>query len=174
MRKGAASDMERGAIRATSRLLALVLFVVVVTACGCGGRNQATRRDRGSSAAPRETAAEPESTAPVSQGGRSPSEVLLEQAKAEGKPVLLKFGSGRCLPCIEMDRNINSIRPDYEGNAAIIIVDLNDRREYDFAMKYNVETIPTTIFFNRDGTVADSYVGVMTPDELRNRLNSLL
>lgn len=106
--------------------------------------------------------------------GPSNSEQALEQARAQGKPVLLKFGSGQCAPCVEIDKNIDAIRPEYDGKAAFIVVDLNDRSEYPFAMEYDVQTIPTTIFFKKDGTVANGYVGVMTPEQLRNELNSII
>jgi thioredoxin-like negative regulator of GroEL len=154
-------------------LLMLALIIVIVFVCGCSEKKPATQ-DKSPSTAPQETVPQPQSTTPSTQGGTSPSEAALAQAKAEGKPVLLKFGSGKCVPCIEIDKNINAIKPEYEGKAAIIIVDLNDPSEYDFAMEYNIETIPTTIFFKKDGTIAKGYVGVMTPDELRNELNSIL
>jgi len=117
---------------------------------------------------PGQMSSTPESTGP------SNSEQALEQARAEGKPALLKFGSGTCLPCIQIDENIEEVRPEYEGKAAIIIVDLNDRSEYDLAMEYNIQTIPTTIFFKKDGSIANGYVGVMTPEQLRNELNSII
>lgn len=162
-------------------VLAFVLLALPVLS-GCGtdsGKEESSQSTEGSvsedananepvEVEPGQASTTPESTGP------SNSEQALEQAKAEGKPALLKFGSGTCAPCIEIDKNIDAIKPEYDGKAAFIIVDLNDRSEYDFAMEYNVQTIPTTIFFKKDGTVANDYVGVMTTDELRNELNSII
>ena len=161
-------------IRVATLLAALSLLAAVPPICGCGGDKQTTMPGSQPSTDPQETVPTPDSAEPRNWSGTSPSKVLLERAKAEGKPVLLKFGSGMCLPCIEIDENINRIRPEYEGKVAFIIVDLNDRSEYPFAMEYRVETIPTTIFFRKDGSIANGYVGVLTQEELRNELNSLL
>lgn len=104
----------------------------------------------------------------------SASEQAIEQAKAEGKPVLLKFGSGTCQPCIEIDRNIEEVRPGYEGRVAFVIVNVNDRSEYPLCMEYGLQTIPTTVFIKSDGTPQNGFVGVMTADQLREQLDSLL
>lgn len=104
----------------------------------------------------------------------SKSKQALEQARAQGMPVLLKFGSSQCLPCIQIDKNIEEVRQEYEGRVAFIIVEVNDRSEYPLAMEYNIQTIPTTFFLRNDGTAASGYAGVMTSEQLRNELNSIL
>jgi len=109
-----------------------------------------------------------------SQTGQSKSEVALEQAKAEGKPVLLCFHSLKCAPCIQIEENINKVKPEYEGKVAFVVVDVYDQSEYGFCTKYNIETIPTTVFIKKDGSVANGYVGVLEPDQLKKELDALL
>lgn len=151
-------------------ILAVILLSVFMIS-GCSSGNNVETNTAETTGNPGTDSNESESNSP---SGQSKSEQALEQAKADGKPVLLKFGSGTCAPCIEIDKNIEIIRPEYEGKAAIITVDLNDRSEYDFAMEYNIQTIPTTIFFRKDGTIANSFVGVLTPEQLRNDLDSII
>ena len=109
-----------------------------------------------------------------SQTGPSKSEQAVEQARAEGKPVLLCFHSLKCAPCIQIEENINKVKPEYEGKVAFVVVDVYDQSEYNFCMKYNIQTIPTTVFIKKDGTVAIGYVGVLEPDQLKRELDALL
>ncbi len=109
-----------------------------------------------------------------SQTGQSKSEQAVEQAKAEGKPVLLCFHSLKCAPCIQIEENINKVKPEYEGKVAFIVVDVYDQSEYGFCTKYNIQTIPTTVFIKKDGLVANGYVGVLEPAQLKKELDALL
>jgi thioredoxin 1 len=161
----------------TLLLLVVGLIAVLVPACGCGSQKSTATSDSSSTCpttAPQATSTQPQGTTPSTQGGTSASEAAIAQAKAEGKPVLLKFGSGECIPCIQIEKNIDQIRPEYEGKAAIIIVDVYDQSESNLVAKYGIQTIPTTYFLGKDGNVAYTQVGVLEPDQLRQQLNALL
>lgn len=151
----------------------LLMFSVLIS--GCGSRKSDEAKESGGTTENTENVEIEKNENPSSvPQGISKSKQALEQAKAEGKPVLLKFGSGTCVPCVQMDENIDAIRPEYEGKAVFIIVDLNDQSENDFAMEYDVQTIPTTIFIKKDGTAGNGYVGVLTPEQLRSKLDSII
>ena len=105
---------------------------------------------------------------------KSHSEEELERAKAEGLPVLLNFHGKGCIPCEQMGRNLDEVKNEFEGKVKFVIVDVYDPSEYNLCMDYGIETIPTTVFLRRDGTVFKGYIGVMTPDEIRAQLNALL
>ena len=109
-----------------------------------------------------------------SQTGPSKSEQAVEQARAEGKPVLLCFHSLKCAPCIQIEENINKVKPEYEGKVAFVVVDVYDQSEYNFCMEYSIQTIPTTVFIKKDGTISNGYVGVLEPDQLKKELDALL
>lgn len=166
--------------RAKIALLLLVvgLIAVLVPACGCSSqKSTATKTTTDSTCpttVPQATSTQPQSTTPSTQGGTSASEAAITQAEAEGKPVLLKFGSGKCIPCKQIEENINQIRPEYEGKAVIIIVDVYDQSESNLVAKYGIQTIPTTYFLGKDGNVVNTQVGVLEPDQLRQLLNALL
>ena len=100
-------------------LLVAGLVMLLCTACGCS-ENKTTSKETDSATTPRENAAPP-STIPSAQGGASASEAAIAQAEAEGKPALLKFGSGKCVPCMQIEENINKIRPEYDGKAVFVI-----------------------------------------------------
>lgn len=109
-----------------------------------------------------------------SQRSPSKSELAIEQAKAEGKPVLLKFGSGKCIPCIKIEENIRMVQPEYEGRVAFVIVDVNDPKEQYLTNRYGIQTIPTTFFLGKDGSVVNNIVGVIEPEQLKQQLDALL
>jgi thioredoxin-like negative regulator of GroEL len=154
--------------------LMLALIAATLPVCGCSSEKKTTTKDTSPSTAAQETVPQPESTVPSTQGGTSKSEAALEQAKAEGKPVLLNFHSTKCIPCIQIEENINKVKPEYEGKVAFIIVDVYDQSEYNFCMEYDIETIPTTVFIRKDGSVANGHVGVLETDQLKKELDVLL
>ena len=88
--------------------------------------------------------------------------------------MLIKFGSGTCIPCKQIEENISMVKPEYEGKVAFIIVDVYDQSENSLTTQYGIQTIPTTFFLGKDGGIVNSQVGVMTPDQLKQQLDTLL
>jgi thioredoxin-like negative regulator of GroEL len=153
------------------------LIAVLAPVCGCGNQKKTTAKNTGTTSpttAPQGTAPQAQSTTPSTQGSTSKSEAALAQAKAEGKPVLIKFGSGTCIPCKQIEENINTVKPEYEGKVAFIIVDVYDQSENNLTTQYGIKTIPTTFFLEKDGSVLKSQVGVLTPEQLKQQLDALL
>ncbi|MBU1672272.1 MAG: thioredoxin family protein [Actinobacteria bacterium] len=161
-------------VKLAALLLVFGLVVLVVPACGCRGGSKATTDRTSPPTVPTDTAPQPKGSLPTASSTPSPSQLLLEQAKAESKPALVKFGSGQCVPCIQIEENINKIKPEYEGRVSFIIVNVYDPAEYDFSVASGIQTIPTTFFVGKDGNVVDTVVGVMEPDELKQQLDKLL
>ena len=162
--------------KTASLLLVVGLIAVLAPVCGCGSQKKTTANNTGSTSpttAPQNTAPQSQSTTPSTSTATSKSEAALEQAKAEGKPILLCFHSLKCAPCIQIGENINKVKPDYEGEVAFIVVDVYDQSEYKFSMKY-VDIIPTTFFVGKDGSIVNKYVGVLEPDQLKQQLDALL
>lgn len=157
-----------------SLLLVVGLIAVLAPVCGCGSQKKTTPRDTSPTSAPRSTAPQSQNTTPPTSAGTSNSEAALEQAKAEGKPVLLNFHSTKCIPCIQIEENINKVKPGYEGMVAFIVVNVYDQSESELAAKYGIQTIPTTFFLKSDGSEANKYVGVLEPDQLKQQLDALL
>lgn len=154
------------------------LIALMIILPGCGSPKTATKAQDANSTCPTTVpqagSSQPQSTTPATQGGTSTSEAALAQAKAEGKPVMLKFGSGKCIPCIQIEENISTVKPEYEGKVAFIIVDVYDQSENNLTTQYGIQTIPTTFFLGKDGGIVNSQIGVLTPDQLKQQLNALL
>lgn len=167
------------AILAVLVLLALVA-AMLITGCGSDNGNKESSQTTEDSAGEESNANEPveidpgEMSSTPETTGPTKSEQALEQAKAEVKPVLLNFHGEGCAPCVQMGKNLEQVEPEYEGKVAFVIVEAFDSSEYNLCMEYGLETIPTTVFLKGDGTVQNGFVGVMSPDQIKEQLNALL
>jgi hypothetical protein len=64
--------------------------------------------------------------------------------------------------------------PEYEGRVAFVDAVTDDPAAEGVLRRYPGQYIPTSVFVDGDGEVADTYVGPLTDVELRGRLDSLL
>ncbi|MFP4250288.1 MAG: thioredoxin [Armatimonadota bacterium] len=86
------------------------------------------------------------------------------------KPALVDFWAPWCGPCQMMGPTIDKLAGDYEGEAVIAKVNVDDSP--DLASKYGIRSIPALLFF-KDGEVADQMVGVQSEDTLKEKLDSM-
>ncbi|MFW5987644.1 MAG: thioredoxin family protein [Methanohalophilus sp.] len=106
----------------------------------------------------------------------------------EKEPVLIKFGSPTCAPCRDQDIILDSISDDYEGEASVLMVNINE--EGDVASFFGVSSIPDMsvitgikddkyLFMGPDGNVSfdrgsTRYVGLTDDNTLRQTLDNAI
>ncbi|APH39129.1 thioredoxin family protein [Methanohalophilus halophilus] len=106
----------------------------------------------------------------------------------EEEPVLIKFGSPTCAPCRDQDIILDIIADDYEGEASVIMVNINEER--DAASFFGVYSIPDMsviagikddryLFMGPDGNVSfdrgsTRYVGLTDGNILRQALDNAI
>jgi len=73
----------------------------------------------------------------------------LKNALQSGQPVLVDFGSNKCIPCRQIRPILKEIEKEYDGKAHVLIIDVFENRE--LAREYRIQLIPTLVFFNRSG-----------------------
>jgi thioredoxin 1 len=155
-------------------ILAAVSCLLYVTLADCGcGEDAEVKED-----APARVAEKTEDTGAADAGssaaGKTPSQELIEEALRQGKPVFLNFHSNQCIPCIEMEKVIAEVQPEYAGRVAFVVVDVYDDAELPLCDYFQVRVIPTSFFLRADGTVVDAYEGLIQAPMLREMLNRLL
>jgi thiol-disulfide isomerase/thioredoxin len=119
---------------------------------------------------------------------RTNQEVSL--ASLQGKPVFLNFWATWCPPCKAEMPEIERLYNTHKGDVAIIGVSMGPRDEpagvknfvdaasyswsfihdsnYDVATRYNVMSIPSSFFIDKDGVVRVVHVGMMDGNMMEN------
>jgi thioredoxin 1 len=73
-----------------------------------------------------------------------------------GVPVLVDFWAEWCGPCRMITPILEEIAKDYKDR--IKVVELNVDQEGELALKYNIQSIPTLLFFHK-GKIVKQQVG---------------
>jgi len=88
-----------------------------------------------------------------------------------GRPVVVDFFATWCGPCKTLSPRLDKLAGEF-GNQ-IKFVSVNVDQSPALAAKFQVEGIPTLLFFGPDGMVADKSVGLLSVDALRAKLEAL-
>ena len=86
-------------------------------------------------------------------------------------PVLVDFWAVWCGPCRMIGPHVDAVAEEFKGKAKVFKVDTD--AEGEIAMKYNVMSIPTLIYF-KNGERVDQLVGAAPKAEIAARLNKLI
>lgn len=115
----------------------------------------------------------------------------------QGKPVVINYFASWCPPCKQELPHFQKAYDTYKDQVSFIFLDaLDGQREtlatvkafirdfpftgpvyYDeglFAYIFQTNSLPTTVFINADGTLANGYLGFVSEDVLKENLDTLL
>lgn len=67
----------------------------------------------------------------------------------QGAVTMLDLGAKSCIPCKMMAPVIESLSTEYAGKAAIVFIDV--WKNPNEAQKFGIKTIPTQIFYDKEG-----------------------
>ena len=77
----------------------------------------------------------------------------------QGRPTMLDLGSKTCIPCRMMVPILKKLEREYRGKADVIFIDvIKNPLE---ARKFSIQTIPTQIFFDKNGLEVMRHEGFM-------------
>lgn len=111
-------------------------------------------------------------SAGATAGSVTPEEVFQAALDAH-RPALILFRSLTCVPCKQMEALVNEVRPEFEDQIAFIDVNVYHSQNQGFIRKAGVRAIPTTVLVDSQGE-GRVFVGVIAPEELRDKLRQLL
>jgi thioredoxin-like negative regulator of GroEL len=96
----------------------------------------------------------------------------LERALSASQPALAFFHSNNCEQCIIMIETVDQVYPEFAASIDLVDVNVYDPKNEPLLQKVRLQYIPTLVFFDKAGQ-AQTHVGVMEADTLRQRLSSL-
>jgi thioredoxin 1 len=88
----------------------------------------------------------------------------ISRAIATGRPVLVDFGRGTCIPCKKMAPILAELKEEYAGRAEVLVLDLDEY--YELARKVEIKMIPTQIFYDTKGSEVARHIGFMEKDSV--------
>jgi thioredoxin 1 len=89
---------------------------------------------------------------------------VLNNAKKEGKAVMLELGSVGCIPCEQMKPVMEKLRTSYKGKLEVFFVDV--RKDRDTARQFGVFAIPTQVFLDKNGKEFHRHMGFYGYEEI--------
>ena len=92
-----------------------------------------------------------------------------EVLKAKGL-VIVDFFAPWCGPCKMMAPSIEKLANEYAGTVKIGKLNVDDNGEV--GNQYEIQSIPTTIFF-KDGQMAEKLIGFQSEEVLRQKIEAL-
>ena len=99
------------------------------------------------------------------------TEANFDELLSSNKVVVADFWATWCGPCKAMGPSIDELAAQYEGQALIGKVDVEENN--DLAEKYAIRSVPTIIFF-KDGEMVDKQVGAVPKAVLESKIKALL
>ena len=95
---------------------------------------------------------------------------------ATGKPIVLEFSSAMCSECQKLQKVLEEVEPKYDKKISFQKINANliDAAAQEKIKKYNVKSVPTTIFIDKKGKIVAQEIGSMTEEALVLHLEELL
>ena len=88
----------------------------------------------------------------------------LNNAKKEGKVVMLELRSVGCKPCEQMKPVMEKLRTNYRGKLEVIFVDV--RKDRENGRRFGVTMIPTQVFLDKTGKELHRHIGYYGYEEI--------
>jgi thioredoxin 1 len=90
---------------------------------------------------------------------------------SNNQPVLVDFWAEWCGPCKALGPILENVSIEFEGKVAVKKVNIDENPEAP--ANFGIRSIPTMILF-KNGSIADTKIGLSSEADLKNWLNSHL
>ena len=87
---------------------------------------------------------------------------------------MVDLGSDSCVPCKLMAPILKELQGEYKGRAAVIYIDVLKKENRSKADAFNIMTIPTQVFYDKNGVEVSRHVGFLDKKGITDKLDELL
>jgi len=88
-----------------------------------------------------------------------------------GMPVMAYFGAEWCGPCKTLGPIVEELAEEYKGKAKFCKLNIEENEES--AREYKVMGVPTVMYF-KEGKIIDRVTGLLSKEEYKSTLDSIL
>ncbi len=88
-------------------------------------------------------------------------------------PKLLDLGAKKCIPCKMMAPILDELAKEYAGGMDVEFIDVWQKENAERAQKYNIQAIPTQIFFDADGKELWRHEGFISKEDIFKKWKEL-
>ncbi len=88
-------------------------------------------------------------------------------------PKLLDLGAKKCIPCKMMAPVLEELTKEYTGVMDVEFIDVWQKENAEKAQKYNIQSIPTQIFFDADGKELWRHEGFISKEDIFKKWQEL-
>lgn len=110
----------------------------------------------------------PEAAAPKPAAAAEPVADPVARALAAGKPAVIEFGANACVSCREMKPVLAALAQSHGDR--ITVADVDILKERDYISRYQIQLMPTQVFFDAQGQEIGRHMGKISGDEILARL----
>ena len=93
------------------------------------------------------------------------------EVPAKGMVTMVDIGAKKCIPCKMMAPIMEELEKEYKGRAAIIFIDVWENPSE--GKKFGIRSIPTQIFYDRDGKEIKRHEGFIDKKAIVAELEKL-
>lgn len=93
------------------------------------------------------------------------------EVPVKGMVTMVDLGAKSCIPCKMMAPIMEKLEKNYKGKAAILFIDV--WKEPDQAKRFEIRTIPTQIFYDKEGKEVLRHTGFMSEEAIVTQLNKM-
>jgi len=101
------------------------------------------------------------------------SKISLEKSLGNGKPTLADFGWKICIPCKAMKPILEEMAAEYSDRVNVLIVEVYDPAQEKLVTKYGIKSIPTQVFFDKNGKEVTRHIGFISKADILAQLNKI-
>ena len=93
------------------------------------------------------------------------------EVPVKGMVTMVDLGAGECIPCKMMAPILVKMEKRYAGKAAVVFLDV--WKDDAPARRFGIRTIPTQIFFDKDGKEVYRHEGFLSEEEIVRQLKDM-